>query len=143
MGRADCVQLEDKGSSARARARRSLVSLTPLIDVVFILLIFFMLASTFTTEQYIDLLAPKTARSARSKEVGAVLVRIRSDGSLDLNGVPLSRPALAKRVAAWSASARPRRFLIQPDPGVSTQRLVTLVDLLKSSGAKSVSFTTP
>ena len=44
-------------SDARRR-RRSLISLTPLIDVVFILLIFFMLASSFSTEEAIELSMP-------------------------------------------------------------------------------------
>ncbi|MGA8258668.1 MAG: biopolymer transporter ExbD [Arenicellales bacterium] len=137
------MQLADRGPSARDRARRTAVSLTPLIDVVFILLVFFMLASTFTTEQVIDMLTPTTARSARDSRAGAVLVRVRSNGSLDLNGEPLTRTELAQRVAAWSVSDRPRRYLIQPESGVTTQQVVTLVDLLKSSGAGNVSFTSP
>ena len=140
MGRAGCVRLADREGSARDRARRSLASLTPLIDVVFILLVFFMLASTFTTEQVIDMLTPTAARATRDAKAGAVLVRVRSNGSLDLNGEPLTRTELAQRVAAWSVSDRPRRYLIQPEPGVTTQQMVALVDLLKSSGASDVSF---
>lgn len=135
------MQLEDKSGSARARARRSLVSLTPLIDVVFILLIFFMLASSFSVHQVIDMLTPAAVQQGHSKELGAVLVRMRASGALDLNGEPLTRSELVQRVAAWSVSKRPRRYLIQPDSGVTVQQVVGLVDLLKSSGAKVVSFT--
>ena len=135
------MQLEDKSGSARARAHRSLVSLTPLIDVVFILLIFFMLASSFSVHQVIDMLTPTAVRQGHTKELGAVLVRMRSNGALDLNGEPLTRSQLVQRVAAWSVSHQPRRYLIQPEPGVTVQQVVGLVDLLKSSGAKVVSFT--
>jgi biopolymer transport protein ExbD len=137
------VQLEDKSAAARARSRRPLVSLTPLIDVVFILLVFFMLASSFSTEQVIDMLAPSDAETASSSDEGAALVRVRSTGDLDLNGEGLTRTELAQRVAALSVSEPGRRYLVQPAAGVSMQQLVTVVDLLKSSGAGSVSFTRP
>jgi len=92
------VRLEGSQADATARSRRPLVSLTPLIDVVFILLVFFMLASSFSTEQVIDMLTPADTQSSPEGPAGAALVRVAPDGSLDLNGEPLSRPELAERV---------------------------------------------
>lgn len=135
------MQLNDNTASSPVRTRRSLISLTPLIDVVFILLVFFMLASSFSTEQVIDILAPAGTESAPADRAGAALVRLSPDGGLDLNGEPLSRADLAQRVAAWSVSERPRQYLLQPDPGVTAQQVVTAMDLLKSSGAEQVSLT--
>lgn len=134
------MQLTNRAKDAQARSRRALVSLTPLIDVVFILLVFFMLASSFSTEQVIEILTPVGDQRAPGAAAGAALVRIQSGGGLDLNGEPLTRTELAQRVAEWSVSERPRRYIIQPDSGVTTQQVVTVVDLLKSSGASSVSF---
>lgn len=135
------MQLEDSLAGRDVRSRRPLVSLTPLIDVVFILLIFFMLASNFSREQVINVLTPVDVASVPAGKTGAALIRVRPDGELDLNGEPVARAELAKRVAAWSVSERPRRYLVQPEPGVTTQQVVTIVDLLKSSGAESVSLT--
>lgn len=135
------MQLEDNAKTAQARNRRALVSLTPLIDVVFILLVFFMLASSFSTEQVIEILAPVDTGPARSEAAGAALVRIRGNGDIDLNGEPLTRSELSQRVGAWSVSHESRRYLVQPDDGVTTQQVVSVLDLLKSSGAGSVSFT--
>lgn len=135
------MRLEGNHSNATARGRRPLVSLTPLIDVVFILLVFFMLASSFSTEQVIEMLTPSVTESSQDGRAGAALVRVTPDGGLDLNGEPLSRAELAQRVAAWSVSEQPRRYLVQPDDGVTAQQAVTVMDLLKSSGAGSVSLT--
>jgi biopolymer transport protein ExbD len=135
------VRLEDRPEVAHVRSRRPLVSLTPLIDVVFILLVFFMLASSFSSEQIIDMLVPVDSSTNAESRAGAALVRINRDGGLDLNGETLSRTELAQRVAAWSVSEQPRRYLVQPGRGVSVQQIVTVVDLLKSSGAGSVSLT--
>jgi len=135
------VQLEHKPEGTQVRSRRPLVSLTPLIDVVFILLVFFMLASSFTSEQVIDLLVPADTQAAAEARPGAALIRLQRNGKLDLNGEPLPRVELAQRVAAWSVSERPRSYLVQPQKGVTVQQIVTVVDLLKSSGAESVSLT--
>lgn len=133
------MELEDSHEPNRVRSRRPLVSLTPLIDVVFILLVFFMLASSFSTERVIEMLTPADAESVPQGEAGAALVRIGSDGRVDLNGEPVSRSDLAQRVGAWSVSEEPRRYLVQPAPGVTAQQAVSVIDLLKSSGAESVS----
>lgn len=135
------MRLEDNLEAARARSRRPLISLTPLIDVVFILLVFFMLASSFSSEQVIDMLAPADTESVQEGQAGAALVRIKLNGDLDLNGEPLARAELAQRIAAWSVTEQPRRYLVQPQKGVTVQQIVTVVDLLKSSGAESVSLT--
>lgn len=137
------MQLEDKSAPTQVRSRRPLVSLTPLIDVVFILLVFFMLASNFSTERVIEMLTPADTEPAQQGESGAALVRVGTDGGVDLNGEPLSRSELAQRVGAWSVSEEPRRYLVQPAPGVTTQQAVTVLDLLKSSGADNVSLIRP
>ena len=51
--------------AAAAQKKRPLISLTPLIDVVFILLVFFMLASSFLDWRSIDLSTPAAAEAAR------------------------------------------------------------------------------
>ena len=59
------------------RRRRSLVILTPLVDVVFILLVFFMLAANFSDQRVIDMLTPAAAKEATEADsVGVVLIRI-------------------------------------------------------------------
>jgi biopolymer transport protein ExbD len=115
------------------RPRRRLVSLTPLIDVVFILLVFFMLASSLVRWQTIELDAPVSA-TAGTPVVGSWLVRVRADG-LDLNAEPIEAADLADRVGARMIQAPDQRVLIQPAPGVDLQRLVDILDLLREAGA--------
>ncbi|MDX1606672.1 MAG: biopolymer transporter ExbD, partial [Candidatus Competibacterales bacterium] len=79
------------------RSRRRIISLTPLIDVVFILLFFFMLASSFIQWRSIDLGLAGAEAGARPL-AGTVLVRIRADGSLDLNAAPVSLAELEARL---------------------------------------------
>lgn len=124
------------------RRRRSLVILTPLVDVVFILLIFFMLASSFADRRVIDMLTPAAAKEAvEADSVGVILVRIGRDGSLNVSGLPTTAVNLAQEVAVRSVGDVEYSYLVQPDAGVSVQEVVSVVDLLKTSGAHSVSLT--
>ena len=115
---------------------RRLISLTPLIDVVFILLVFFMLASSLVKWQAIELGAPASA-TAGTPVVGSWLVRVQPEG-LDLNAEAIATVELAGRVAARIGEDPTQRILVQPAPGVSLQRLVDVLDLLREAGATNL-----
>ena len=124
------------------RRRRSLVILTPLVDVVFILLVFFMLAANFSDQRVIDMLTPAAAKeAAEADSIGVVLIRVGRNGMLNISGLPTTPVRLAQEVAVRSVGDIEYSYLVQPDRGVSLQEVVSVVDLLKSSGARSVSLT--
>ena len=116
---------------------RQLISLTPLIDVVFILLVFFMLASSFQSMRAIEIDTPGGIATKTSME-GAVLVRLLADGTLDLNGTAIDPAGLANRVEAWFKRDPGQRFLVQAEPGVPFQRVVTMFDRLAEAGTANV-----
>ena len=118
--------------------KRPLISLTPLIDVVFILLIFFMLASSFLDWRAIDLDAPLQASGAAASTEGALLIEIKPDG-LRLAAEPVALDALAGRVGERLAVKPDRRVLIKPSEGVPLQRTVDVLDRLKAIGVADMS----
>ena len=120
------------------RRHRARISLTPLIDVVFILLVFFMLASSFLDERAIKMGAPAAALGGRSLE-GALLVELRPDG-LRLAGERLTAPQLLERLAGHAARNPGQRVMIKPAPGVPLQDAVALLDRIAASGLTEVSF---
>ena len=128
-------------SSYNIRSRRSLVTLTPLVDVVFVLLVFFMLVSSFSDRGVIGIMTPAAAKQASEAGARAVLIRVAEDGSLNFSGVPMSAVQLAQEVAGRTVGDSTLSYLVQPEPGVTVQQVVSVVDLLKSSGAKNVSLT--
>ncbi len=119
------------------RRRRALISLTPLIDVVFILLVFFMLASSFLDWRAIDLGAPARATAATPVD-GALLVELGRDG-IRLSGESLSLDALAARVAERVARRPDQRVLVRPAPGVSLETAVAVLDRLAGTGVRALS----
>ncbi len=119
--------------------RRALISLTPLIDMVFILLVFFMLASSFVDERSISV-AASSAGTGGPK--GALLVQVRADG-LRLGGHAMSLDAIAETVAGRVARMPDQRILVEPAPGVQLQAAVTVLDRLAAAGAQNLSLAGP
>jgi biopolymer transport protein ExbD len=120
------------------RPAARLISLTPLIDVVFILLVFFMLASSFLDWRSVDLTVSSGARAATSAQ-RAILIILRSDGSVVVGFKPVERQALRSIMTARLDGNRERRVVIRSDPGVPLQRAVRTLDLLRAVGATNVS----
>lgn len=120
--------------------KRPLISLTPLIDVVFILLIFFMLASSFLDWRAIDLDAPVQAAGGATSSEGALLIEIKPDG-IRLAAEQVTLNTLAGRVSERLAVKPDQRVLIKPSEGVPLQRTVTVLDRLKAIGVADISLT--
>lgn len=122
---------------ARPRRRRSLISLTPLIDVVFILLVFFMLASSFLDWRSIELSAPATGAPSAGME-GALLVEVRGEG-LRLSGRAVTLDQLDERVRERLARRRDQAVFVKPAAGVPLQRAVAVLDRLSAAGVANLS----
>lgn len=126
-------------STLSKKRRRSVISLTPLIDVVFILLVFFMLASNLQQWRNIELASANT-QAGKSGIVGSLLIDVTPDG-LRLAGESLGTKDLMARVAARLSDRPDQRILIRPTPGVPMQRVVTLLDAIAEQGALDIALT--
>ena len=122
---------------AGRRRSRAAVSLTPLIDVVFILLIFFMLVSNLQRTNMIDLRVSDRNATPTQAQDRALLVTI-NPNDLQLDGQPISLAQLQAQVALQPE----RQVALQPTDGVPLQRTVNVLDQLRSAGARQVSFLT-
>lgn len=120
----------------RVERRRAQIGLTPLIDVVFILLVFFMLASSFLDWRSIEVAAGNTG-AARPGLEGALLVEIREDG-LRLSGQMVTPDDLSQRVEARLAERPDQRLVVRPGAGVDVQYTVSVLDRLTAAGARDV-----
>lgn len=122
---------------AKPRRRRPLIGLTPLIDVVFILLIFFMLASNFMRWRAIDLSAPVRAAAVVPVERDVLKIEIRSDG-ISIDGDSVTPEVLDRQVTDRLTGDSELVIVIQPAVAVPLQRTVTIVDQLRALGASNL-----
>lgn len=116
--------------------RKQSISLTPLIDVVFILLLFFMLSSSFTQWRAIQLPASTASQQASNEIVRVVLHSHGNEFSVNAKRYKVTNlNALAELIANQPQAI----FALQVEKQVSTQALISLLDNFKKSGAKQVS----
>ncbi|MEO9902083.1 biopolymer transporter ExbD [Nisaea sp.] len=124
--------------SAGRRRPTAEISLTPLIDVVFILLIFFMLASSFLDWRAIGLKTAKLGNVAGAASEGSVLVKLRADGDYLVSGERMSRIDLADRLKTLAGRETKPRVVIEAETGVPVQAVVKTVDMAAESGLTDV-----
>ncbi len=112
--------------------RRQPISLTPLIDVVFILLMFFMLTSTFTRWKAVDLRLPVASSDASPKKPQALLLY--TDGSISLRGRPfqLSDPDAEAALSVALDPARP--VVVFPEADTRVQTIISTFEGLTAAG---------
>lgn len=111
------------------------ISLTPLIDVVFILLVFFMLASNFFDWRAIPLQASGSGSGGEMR--GAMLIEVTPQG-VRLAGETLPLPSLVKRLQAHLSDDPDGPILMLPRADVETGALVAVLDRLAAEGLRNV-----
>ncbi|TVR42926.1 MAG: biopolymer transporter ExbD [Planctomycetota bacterium] len=120
----------------RSEADEARVDLAPLIDVVFLLLIFYVLAATFVTPTALPISRPSSSQ-AQALPSRPALVAITADGAVWINDQPWNlddHAALSRELDERSEG----RVLIHADGQVSTQRLVEVMDACVHAGARAI-----
>jgi biopolymer transport protein ExbD len=125
---------------------RALISLVPMIDVMLILLVFFMVTSTYLNLDMIPASqrdraaaapAPDTAGEA-ADPVRPVLIRLGADGVPHVLGRALDGPGLGALLAERLAEAPGTPVLVLPSGAAPTQALITVMDVATRAGASQL-----
>ena len=123
------------------------INLTPLIDVVFLLLIFFMVSTTFTKETHLKLDLPEAEGEPMPELVEKVEVLINKDGGYSINGKPLINTKIEtlmtglEEVGAGLERAKVP-FVITADANVPYQSVVMAMDAAGRAGFVNITMTT-
>ena len=117
------------------------VDISPLIDMVFILLIFFMVSTTFVKDLKLDVERPGAA-SAERASTKAVRVHVERSGAVYLDGQPVKPWMLQSRIRDLIRSGASPIILVIADRLVPAEKLVEVVDQCRLGGAKDVGVAT-
>ncbi len=117
------------------------VDVSPLIDMVFILLIFFMVSTTFIKDMQIDLNRPG---AASSKPSSSKSVRIFIDNSekIYVDGQHIRPWVLQSKIREMVGDASSKSILVVTDKKVSADKLVDVVDQCRLAGVKDIGVAT-
>lgn len=121
------------------------INLTPLIDVVFLLLIFFMVSTTFTKETHLKVELPEAQGEVSVDKPEKVEVLIDASGSYSVNGQPLVNSKLNTLMAAIeekSKGATDIPFIITADANARHESVVQAMDAAGRLGYINLSITT-
>lgn len=127
----------------RSRRRHGLaIGLTPLIDVVFILLLFFMLASSLADWRVLEVVMPEARPQATpppsSTVRNLVVVAVAADGALSIDDEAVTPESLAQRLTARAAADPTLRVHVRPVEAAPMQAVVSALEAAGQSGAASV-----
>ena len=120
------------------------INLTPLIDVVFLLLIFFMVSTTFDTTSQLKIRLPEASPNETSTQPQKLNLVIDADGKFILNSRELvdNRSATLRAALERALEERLLPIVIQSDAASPVQSLVTAMDVVTQLGLVQVSIAT-
>ncbi len=120
------------------------LNLAPMIDIVFLLLIFFMVATTFVQREKelgIDLPVAESGEES-FLETDEIVINLLQDGAIKLNGEDVSRQQL-ERLLSNAANTNPDTpVTIRGDREVVLQRVVAVMDACRLAGLTDIGMTT-
>ena len=122
--------------------RRRRPSLTPMIDVVFLLLIFFMLVARFGVDKVIDINLPSALGQSSQYEGAPRLVEIKSGNTVSLNGTQISLDQLSSKLSQLMPSPN-ALIIVRSSAEANTQDLLDVLLYLKSEKIMNVSVLGP
>ncbi len=123
---------------AEKRGRGLIINVTTLIDVMFLLLIFFMVTSTFKNQPAINLVLPRSATATETVDTPSVLY-LTSEGEIYLNDSLVDEARLGELLGQLRASSSEDRMVLRADESASHGKVVELIDTIKQSGFTRVS----
>jgi len=118
------------------------VDITPLIDVVFLMLIFFMVSTSFNVATALKLDLPSSHASADKLKDKALVISIRADGQFFVNGITTSDRELRHRIMVASHNNISQRVIVRADSDTHHKRIVKALDTLQELGIQRVGIAT-
>lgn len=123
----------------RPERARALISLVPMIDVLLILLVFFMVTSTYLNLDMIPATRQQDAPGTAQAGVAApLMIRLGADGQPVLRGKTLAADALNTLLRNRVAQDPGLQLVILPSGGAQTQALISLMDRATQAGVQRV-----
>ena len=117
------------------------MDMTPLIDCVFLLLIFFMVTTVFSTPQTLQVDLPKAAESDMPPEKDLNIV-ISKTGEMELNGQPVTMDELESRLREAKEMYRSKVLIIKADRRCLHGTVVDVMDAAKAVGIDELAIAT-
>jgi len=119
------------------------INITPMLDIVFIMLIFFIVTTSFVKEQGLEVSRPSNAPPKEIKQKkGPIVVKIDANGLISVKGRILEPRAVQANLEREKAEKPESSLIVAAHPEADTEALVTILDAAQAVGIASVSVAT-
>ena len=119
------------------------INITPMLDIVFIMLIFFIVTTSFVKEKGLEVSRPSNSPPKEvQKNKGPIVVKVDSNSNITMKGRMLERKAVQANLEREKAEKPDSPLIIAAHPDAETDALVTILDAAEAVGVGSVSVAT-
>lgn len=118
------------------------LNLTPMIDVVFLLLVFFLLTAHFVQEKQLNIELPKAESSASLEEKKCVEVVIQADGTIHIDDKLVKLDELKETMQTHIAAAIDKEVTLRADASSRIDLTVKVMDAARLAGAQNLEIVT-
>jgi biopolymer transport protein ExbD len=126
---------------SKRNSRSVFVNVTSFIDVLFVLLLFFMVSTTFVNQPAMSLDLPKAVHSQGTREP-AIIVYVDQNGGVRLNDEPVNDALLDSALRARLATSEDKAVVLKADSRVSHGTVVHVLDIIKGAGVVKLTIAT-
>jgi biopolymer transport protein ExbD len=126
----------------RKRRDEPKVDMTPMVDVVFLLLIFFMISTTFIETPGLSIKLPEASTQVAEKAPEELKIYLSRKGEIFLGEMTLSTDALRRHLAGYGNKAGNTTFLLLADKEARHGQVVELMDMAKVAGFSKLAIAT-
>ena len=127
---------------SRARRPEPIVDVTPLIDIIFQLVLFFMVSTTFVSAPGIEVDLPKSSSDTVLREQDELSIWIAVDGAVYVDEQPVDFAGLAAAMDAAAQENPGTLVLLKADREVDHGRVVAIMDAARSRGLTQLAIAT-
>ena len=132
MGKMNCGDDEDDTIVAE-------INMTPLIDIMLVLLIVFMVSSTAALESGMDIELPKTTLTNPKKEAEILVISLSKAGNVAVHGKAVKTEEISRKIASALAELKTDSVILEGDTSANLGKAIELMDMAKVAGARNFS----
>ena len=127
-----------ESSLRRRRKTRDQINLVPMVDVLMVLLFFFLISMQLGDLRAINITLPKIETAGENAVVDTMIIQMSLDGQIFLNNEPITEELLTIAVKAQASVNPDIPVLMAMDEGITIKEMTNLIDICRGNGLQRV-----
>ena len=118
------------------------INVISMVDIVLVLLLFFMVTSSFVHQSHLSMQLPKAQQAAAGEPKSPITIDLSASGQVRMNKQALSMADLAGQLKALAAKDPERVIVLRADKNTTQQYVIDVLDAAQEAGLTRISFAT-